>query len=124
MFIEAEDQDGPLHIDLQSVMDVVKMGMTDHIDLDFYVEHFTENCYYKSTIHPDYGVLASRYCMYHIHRKTSDSFVETVKALMENVHPKTGKCVPLLTQELYDIVLEMGDEYWQSILDYRLDYKY
>ena len=40
---------------------------------------------YMSSVHPDYSKLAARISMSNLHRKTSDSFVETVNTLEESL---------------------------------------
>lgn len=112
------------NIDLPSLLDMIQLGLVKNIEKSKFVEYVTETCYYRTTLHIDYGRLASRYYIYNLHSTTSDSYLETCQRLMNNIHPKTKKNVPLLDPEFYSIVVEKGDDFWQSILDYDLDYQY
>ncbi|MFM7469384.1 MAG: ribonucleoside-diphosphate reductase subunit alpha [Vampirovibrionales bacterium] len=57
-----------------------------------------------STLHPEYAKLAARISISNLHKVTKASFSETVDALYQYTHPKTGRPASLIAQEVYDIV--------------------
>jgi len=67
-----------------------------------------------ATQHPDCSILAARISVSNLHKMTSKSFSDTVHALYHYKHPKTNEPAPLISQEVYDIVM---DEKHRSILD-------
>lgn len=78
-----------------------------------------------STVHPDYGHLASRISISNHHKNTSSSFSDVVKTLSDQTMPKTGEKTSLLHSDLLDIVKLHGDEidkYINYDRDYLLDY--
>lgn len=67
-----------------------------------------------ATQHPDCSILAARISVSNLHKMTSKSFSDTVHALYHYKHPKTNEPAPLISQEVYDIVM---DEKHRSVLD-------
>lgn len=81
-------------------------------------------CSTMSTTHPNYGILASRVIISNMHKNTPDSFTKAVEILyhVKDVH---GTSMPLLSDELYEIVQKHGDEINEKIQmkrDYLFDY--
>lgn len=72
--------------------------------------------------HPDYGKLASRIIISNHHKNTSPSFSETVKILFDN-KDSDGMHSPLVSDELYDIVMK-NKEKLNSYIDYSRDYDF
>lgn len=69
--------------------------------------------------HPDYGVLAARIIISNHHKNTSPSFSETIYHLYHN------KDYPLVTEELYNIVMQNKEKlnnYIKYERDFNLDY--
>src|ERR1700743_3749780 len=54
--------------------------------------------------HPDYALLASRIAVSNLHKNPTKSFSGTMKLLYECRDSKTGKWVPLLSDEIWDII--------------------
>ncbi len=73
------------------------------------------------TTNPDYGVLASRIAISNHHRNTSASFTDVVFQLANQVVPKTGEKISLVSEELVSICKEHGETINQKI-DYQRDY--
>ncbi|KAN0047497.1 hypothetical protein ACTA71_001879 [Dictyostelium dimigraforme] len=82
-----------------------------------------ETAAYMSTRHPDYGILAARISISNLHKQTSKSFVETVKRQFEFINPRTNSLSPLVSKELYDIVMKHGERL-EGIIDYYRDFDY
>ncbi len=72
--------------------------------------------------HPDYGTLASRITISNHHKNTSPSFSETIQILYDNKDTDGTHC-PLVSQELYDIVVK-NKEKLNSYIDYTRDYNF
>lgn len=70
--------------------------------------------------HPDYGTLASRIIVSNHHKRTSPSFSETITLLFSNKDDR-GEPFPLVSKELYDVVMDNKDKLNAS-LDYSRDY--
>lgn len=79
-----------------------------------------EQCASMASIHPDYNVLAGRITVSNHHRNTTDSFV-TAMTQLYSYQDKHDKHSPLVSQELYDIVLAHPLEL-EAIIDYERDY--
>jgi len=76
-------------------------------------------------IHPDYANLAARIAVSNLHKNTSKSFSETIKALYEYKDPKTGENARLISDEMYETVMQNADRLNSAIIferDYRFDY--
>src|SRR5580700_11096178 len=54
-----------------------------------------------TTNHPDYAILASRIAVSNLHKNTTKSFSGTMQKLYEAHDGKTGKAVPLLSDEIW-----------------------
>jgi len=57
-----------------------------------------------ATHHPDASILAARISVSNLHKMTTKSFSETIKALYECVHPKTKKPAPLISDEVWEVI--------------------
>jgi len=79
-----------------------------------------EQCASMSSIHPDYNVLAGRITVSNHHKNTTDSFVNAMTQLY-SYHDKQDKHSPLISQELYDIVIAHPMEL-EAMIDYERDY--
>ena len=61
--------------------------------------------------------------MSNLHKQTSKSFVEVVEILHSHVHPKTKQPSPLVSDELYKIVMNNKEKISSAIV-YDRDYSY
>tara|TARA_E500000331_G_scaffold356324_1_gene414300 strand:+ start:1066 stop:5025 length:3960 start_codon:yes stop_codon:yes gene_type:complete len=71
-------------------------------------------CSSLATDHPDYGVLASRIVISNHHKNTEDTFTSCINTLYSHDPP-------LVSKEIYDIVMNRGNELDEEI-DYNRDY--
>lgn len=81
-------------------------------------------CSTMSTIHPNYGILASRVIISNMHKTTPDTFREAVDILyhVKDIH---GNQMPLVSHELYQVVQthhEKIDKHITHDRDYLFDY--
>jgi ribonucleoside-diphosphate reductase alpha chain len=75
--------------------------------------------------HPDYALLASRIAVSNLHKNTTKSFSDTMKLLYECKDGKTGKLVPLLSDEVWKIISDNAELLDSTIIydrDYGFDY--
>ena len=76
-----------------------------------------------TTTHPDYAKLAARISVSNLHKNTKKSFSETMRDLYEYVNPRTGKKAPLLSDEVYKVVMENAEKLDSTII-YNRDFGY
>ncbi len=76
-----------------------------------------------TTAHPDYAKLAARISVSNLHKNTKKSFSETMQDLYEYVNPRTGKKAPLLSDEVYKVIMENADILDSTII-YNRDFGY
>ncbi|NQX81040.1 MAG: ribonucleoside-diphosphate reductase subunit alpha [Flavobacteriaceae bacterium] len=76
-----------------------------------------------TTQHPDYAKLAARIAVSNLHKSTKKSFTEVMTDLYKYINPKTGQKAPLLSKEVYDIIIENSDKLNSTII-YNRDFNY
>ncbi len=75
--------------------------------------------------HPDYALLASRIAVSNLHKNTIKGFSKTMQLLYECKDPKTGKSLPLLAEDTWQIIREHAELLDSTIIydrDYGFDY--
>jgi len=102
------------YIDPAEITIKVINGLYNHITTKELDNLAAETAAYKSTQHPDYGVLAARIAISNLHKETKDHFSDVVYDLY---HYKN----PLVTKEFYELVMENKDEI-NSMIDKERDY--
>ena len=73
--------------------------------------------------HPDYSKLAARICVDDLHRSTKDSFSAVITDLREFIDPESGAHAPLISKEVYDIIMANKDTL-DDYIDYNRDFNY
>ncbi|MDA0715261.1 MAG: ribonucleoside-diphosphate reductase subunit alpha [archaeon] len=73
--------------------------------------------------HPDYSRLAARICVDDLHRSTKGVFTDVIRDLREYIDPESGKHAPLISQEVFDIVMANA-EVLNNHIDYSRDNNY
>ncbi|HEY1045568.1 MAG TPA: ribonucleoside-diphosphate reductase subunit alpha, partial [Bacteroidia bacterium] len=71
--------------------------------------------------HPDYAILASRIAVSNLHKNTIKSFSETMRNLYNYRDPKTGKNMPLIADDVMEII-EKNAELLDSTIIYDRDF--
>jgi len=77
------------------------------------------------TTHPDYGLLAARITVSNLHKTTKKVFSEVVNDLYKYTNPRTGKHGPLISEEVFKIVMDNKQKINSAIVydrDYNYDY--
>ena len=67
--------------------------------------------------HPDYSRLAARICVDDLHRSTKDTFTDVITDLREYIDPESNKHAPLISEEVYEIIMANAD-----VLNNHIDY--
>tara|TARA_B100001564_G_scaffold312297_1_gene285124 strand:+ start:34 stop:2418 length:2385 start_codon:yes stop_codon:yes gene_type:complete len=73
--------------------------------------------------HPDYSRLAARICVDDLHRSTKEVFTDVITDLREYIDPESKKHAPLISEEVYGIIMENA-ETLNNHIDYNRDYNY
>lgn len=105
----------PVHVDATIISQKVVPGLypgVTTIELDELAAQTAASC---ATRHPDFSTLAARISVSNLHKQTSKVFSEVVEILHSNVHPKTGEASPLVSDELYEVVMKVS-KYMRSII--------
>ena len=76
-----------------------------------------------TTAHPDYARLAARISVSNLHKNTKKTFSEVMEDLYMYVNPRTGKDAPLLSDEVYNVIMENKDRLDSTII-YNRDFGY
>src|ERR1700759_4873102 len=78
-----------------------------------------------TTTHPDYALLASRIAVSNLHKNTIKSFSVTMRNLHGYTHPITGRKMPLIADDVMQIIDENADLLDSTIIydrDYGFDF--
>ena len=96
----------------------------DNIETTKIDELMAEQCASQTTIHTDYGVLASRLIISNFHKNSNSSFTHVMKELY-NFYDIHNNHYPIISEELYSIV-NLNEQYLNNLIihdrDYLLDY--
>lgn len=76
-----------------------------------------------TTSHPDYAHLAARISVSNLHKNTKKTFSEVMTDLHEYVNPRTGKKAPLLSDEVFKVIMD-NKEFIDSRIIYNRDFGY
>lgn len=78
-----------------------------------------------TTTHPDYSKLAGRILVSNLHKSTPKKFSQCIKELHSFIEPKTGKESSLISDELYDFVMDNKEAIDSGIvIDRDLDFDF
>jgi ribonucleoside-diphosphate reductase alpha chain len=84
-----------------------------------------ETAAYLTTKHPDYAILAARIAVSNLHKNTKKSFSAVIEDLYRYVDPKNGKLAPLISDDVYQIVMKNADILDSAVIyDRDFDYDY
>lgn len=101
----------PNHVDAAIISQKVVPGLypgVTTVELDELAAQTAASC---ATRHPDFSTLAARISVSNLHKQTSKVFSDVIEVLKNYVHPKTGQPSPLVSEELYNIVMEVSTLY-------------
>lgn len=110
----------PVHV-ARKVIDGLREGIkTTELD-----ELAAEIAATMTVRHPDYGLLAARIAISNLHKETKKDFSAVIKDLHDYINPKTGKHAPLISDEVYEAVMDNADAFNSAIIydrDFNYDY--
>jgi len=105
----------------QKVIQGVYPGVTT-VELD---ELAAETAASFATQHPDCSVLAARISVSNLHKMTTKTFSANIERFHKYVHPKTKEPAPLISKEVFDVVMKHKDELDSAVIhdrDFEFDY--
>jgi ribonucleoside-diphosphate reductase alpha subunit len=111
-----------LNINATELAQTIISQIYDGIHTSQIDELAAEICAARSTVHPDYGVMASRIIISNHHKNTSPSFSEVMQTLWDNVDIH-NKHTPIINKELYEMTMA-NKEKINSVIDYDKDYNF
>ena len=110
-------------IDVQSLAMKVIESLYDGVattDIDTLIAEISAS---NIANNPDYSQLASNVSVSNLHKNIKKKFSSIIKDLYEYVNPKNGKHSPIVSDELYNCVLQNSAEI-NAYIDYTRDYNY
>lgn len=110
-------------IDAMEVAKRTIQGLFDGITTEELDNLSAEVAAYMTSTHPDYSKLAGRIAVANLHRKTSDSFIDTIDLLYNYVNKTTGELSPAISKELYEFAHEHHERI-SSEIAYSRDFEY
>ena len=102
--IKSTGQEAGITINYTALVMKVIDQLYDKISTTKIDELTAEQCASMSSVHPDYNVLAGRIVVSNHHKNTGTSFSKAMYALYHYLD-KHGKSSPLISQDLYDLVM-------------------
>lgn len=114
---------------LNSLVDPVKIsmrvieGLYDGVTTSELDNLAAEVAATMTTAHPDYAKLAARISVSNLHRSTKKTFSEVMTDLYTYVNPRTEKKAPLLSDEVYRVIID-NKEKLDSTIIYNRDFGY
>lgn len=97
----------PVHVDAAIISQKVVPGLYPGVTTVELDELAAQTAAALATKHPDFSTLAARISVSNLHKQTSKVFSEVIEVLHNNIHPKTGQAAPLVSDDLYDIVMKV-----------------
>lgn len=109
------------HVDVARVVDRVHQGLFSGVTTQQLIDLCAESCASMTTVHPEYSNLAARVAMVGIHKDTLDSIKQTADKLYHFYQQNTGRHMPLISEETFDIMTRYEDILQQTV-DYSRDF--
>ncbi len=112
-------------IDPMKIAKKVIEGIYDGITTKELDQLAAETAAYLSTQHPQYSTLAGRIAVSNLHKETRGCFSENIKAMFHYIDPIRHEPAPLISEELYNVVManaQILDEVVSDKRDYNYDY--
>jgi hypothetical protein len=118
--IKKQGKNANLELNYSSLTIKVIDQLYDGISTSKIDELTCEECAALSTIHPDYGILASRIYVSNHHKNTNSDFFGTMTSLYDHID-EHGVHSPLISTEYYNIVCYFQVEL-NNIIEYDRDF--
>ncbi len=111
------------NVDSTKITKKVIEGIFDGITTKELDQLAAETAAYLSTQNPDYSTLAGRIAVSNLHKETRGCFSENIKAMYEYVNPITGESSPMVSKELFEVVMANAERLDKALIDKR-DFNY
>ena len=114
---------------LNELVDPVKVamrvieGLYDNVSTSELDNLAAEIAATMTTAHPDYAKLAARISVSNLHKNTKKTFSEVMTDLFEYVNPRTDEKAPLLSEEVYKVIMDNREKLDSTII-YNRDFGY
>src|SRR6186713_1312575 len=92
------------HVDTFQVAKKTIEGIYDGVTTTELDNLAAETAASLTTKHPDYALLASRIAVSNLHKNTTKSFSDTMQSLYECRDSKTGRPMPLIADDIMEII--------------------
>ncbi|MGB0862966.1 MAG: ribonucleoside-diphosphate reductase subunit alpha [Saprospiraceae bacterium] len=115
----------PYYVDYIEICKKVIQGLYDGVTTQELDTLAAETAASMAPNHPDYALLAARISISNLHKSTSKSFSQTIKALYGYIDPKTNEKAGLISDEMYKLVQKNKGKINSAIIydrDYNFDY--
>lgn len=129
MFDKITDRIRFLCYELNELVDPVKVamrvieGLYDGVTTSELDNLAAETAASMTISHPDYAQLAARIAVSNLHKNTTKSFSETMTEMFHYINPRTGQEAPLLSEEVYQVIMENAERLDSTII-YNRDFNY
>lgn len=129
MFDKITDRIRFLCYELNELVDPVKVamrvieGLYDGVTTSELDNLAAETAASMTITHPDYAQLAARIAVSNLHKNTTKSFSETMTDLYNYVNPRTNQKAPMLSDEVYQVIMENAERLDSTII-YNRDFNY
>ena len=129
MFDKITDRVRILCYGLNDLVDPVKVamrvieGLYDGVTTSELDNLAAETAASMTISHPDYAQLAARIAVSNLHKNTKKSFSETMSDMYHYVNPRTNQEAPLLSDEVYQVIMDNAAELDSKII-YNRDFNY
>jgi len=115
----------PQYIESHKVAVKVIQGLYDGVTTTELDNLAAETAASMTTVHPDYAILAARIAVSNLHKNTKKSFSRTIKELYQYLDPKTNEKAALISDEIYEIIMNNAERLDAAIVqtrDFNFDY--
>ncbi|MDK2772111.1 MAG: ribonucleoside-diphosphate reductase subunit alpha [Flavobacterium sp.] len=129
MFDKITDRIRFLCYELNELVDPVKVamrvieGLYDGVTTSELDNLAAETAASMTVTHPDYAQLAARIAVSNLHKNSKKSFSETMTDLYHYVNPRTGQEAPMISDEVYEVIMQNAERLDSSII-YNRDFNY
>ena len=113
----------PKRIDAVKVTQRIISGVYEGVTTSELDNLAAETCAYMTTVHPDYATLAARLAISNLHKQTTKQFSQVVEDLHNYINPANGKPAPMISDDVYEIVMENKD-FINSAIVYDRDFQF
>lgn len=113
------------YVDAMEVSKKVISGLYDGVTSKELDKLAAETAASLTRIHPDYSILAARIAITSLKKETCKSFKETIENLYNYINKKTGENAGLISDTVYDVVMNNSDKIESMIVhdrDFNFDY--